>query len=95
MAGAPRAPAGRAYELPRGVARGVTAMVVGSGALLGIFFFARILKQALLLGQDLAHPLQVPRICCTEEGADRSNKQQTALSVLGEPLSPKNKSEPD
>jgi hypothetical protein len=35
MAGAPRAAAGRAYELQRGVARGVTAMVVGSSALLG------------------------------------------------------------
>jgi hypothetical protein len=35
MAGAPRAAAGRVSELQRGVARGVTAMVVGSSALFG------------------------------------------------------------
>jgi hypothetical protein len=38
MAGAPRALARESCETNDAIARGVTAMVVGSGALLGLFF---------------------------------------------------------
>jgi hypothetical protein len=37
MAGAPRALAGEVSETNNAIARGVTAMVVGSGVLLGFF----------------------------------------------------------